>query len=88
MEIEFDPDKNEENKAKHELDFHDIPYLDWDTALLKIDDRFDYNEERVNAFIRDFSGQAYVVTYTRRDNHIRVISFRRAHERERRKFDV
>ena len=87
MNIDFDPAKNKENKTKHGLDFEDVHELDWDHVLLKIDERFDYGEQRIQAFVRDFEGFPYVVVFTYRNNVMRMISFRRAHERERKKFD-
>ena len=87
MNIEFDPDKNLKNEREHGLRFENVHRLDWDNALYVIDDREDYGEERIQAFVRDQDGKAYVVVFTVRGENIRIISFRRAHERERKKFD-
>lgn len=87
MDITFDPAKNTQNIVKHGLDFTDVQFLDWDNAMFKEDDRQDYNETRIQAFVRGFDGQAYVVVFTPREA-LHIISFRRAHEKERKKFDV
>lgn len=46
MEIEFDPAKDRANVAKHGMSLAAAEGLDWDTALEREDDRFDYGEVR------------------------------------------
>ncbi len=83
MKIEFDPAKNEENQAKHNLRFEDVHELDWDNAIYKPDGRKDYGETRYRAFVYGPDKKPYSVAFTVRGENVRLISFRRAHERER-----
>ena len=46
MEIEWDEAKNRENIAKHGLDFLDASQVFESPVLERIDNRFDYGEER------------------------------------------
>ncbi len=88
MDIEFDPEKNRKNIAWRGLSFDDVPLLDWDNALLWKDTRKEYGELRYCALaLMADEDKLYAVTFTLRGNIIRVISFRRANERERRSYD-
>ena len=81
MDIEFDPQKDEANRAKHGLSLADGELMDLSTATVVPDDRANYRERRYRAFGR-IEGQGYCLVFTYRGARIRVISFRRAHERE------
>ena len=87
IEIEFDPEKNTRNQAEHGLRFEKVQHLDWDNALVIEDDRQDYGETRYRAFVYGKDDKPYGVAFTLRDNIVRVISFRRAREKERRLYD-
>ncbi len=88
IEIEYDPEKNEANKSCHGLAFEDVYKLDWNNALYKVDGRKDYGERRFQTFVRDEDGKPFVVVFTLRNDRLRIISFRRAREKERKKFDA
>lgn len=79
MNIEFDPDKDQSNIAKHGVSLSMASELEM-LAVLR-DDRFDYGEERYRAWglIDDV---AYCFAFTTRDNKVRAISLRRAHKKE------
>lgn len=83
MKIEFDPQKNAANFDKHGLRFEDVDGLDWNRASVALDDRHEYGEERLIAYVmRD--ARLYIVCLTfRGDDVIRVFSFRKANKRER-----
>ena len=49
MEIEFDPIKNIANQAKHGVSLAFNSELDWDAALVWIDERYGYDEVRLVA---------------------------------------
>jgi uncharacterized protein len=49
MVIEFDPAKDISNQAKHGVSLSLAKELDWEEALVWIDDRFDYGEARMIA---------------------------------------
>ena len=88
LEIEFDPDKDKSNMAEHGLRFESVQHLDWDNALVVEDDRQDYGEIRYRAFVYGEDNKPYGVAFTLRGDLVRVISFRRAHEKERRLYDA
>ena len=46
MRIEFDKTKDEANLAKHGVSLAMAKELDWDAALVWLDDRFEYDELR------------------------------------------
>ena len=47
MLIEFDPVKDKANLIKHGVSLALAGKLDWDAALVWLDDRFDYGESRM-----------------------------------------
>ncbi|MDD2991325.1 MAG: hypothetical protein PHI64_20500 [Zoogloea sp.] len=49
MEIEFDPIKSIANQAKHGVSLAPGSELDWDAALVWIDERYGYDEVRMIA---------------------------------------
>ena len=81
MRIDFDPTKDRLNTEKHGLSLALASALDWDKALLWIDDRRDYGENRVLA-LAPKTGILYYVAFVDRDNVRRIISLRRANRRE------
>jgi len=87
MEIEFDPNKNEWNIHERGLSFDMTRELDWDNAIYSPDDRKGYGETRVRALLKDAEGKPYIVAYTQKGNVRRIISFRRAHEKERKRYE-
>ena len=44
MHIEFDPVKDASNQTKHGVSLGMADELDWESALVWVDDRFEYNE--------------------------------------------
>jgi uncharacterized protein len=81
MQIEFDPVKDAGNQAKHGLSLAFAAELDWDAALVWVDARFSYNEERMIALAPE-TGILYYVAYVDRGAARRIISLRRANRRE------
>ena len=81
MKIEFDPAKNERNIRERGLSFDMAAEFAWDGALVIEDDRRDYGERRFRAF--GFIGdRLHALVFTPREGGIRVISLRRANQRE------
>lgn len=87
MKIEFDPAKDAANIAKHGLSLADAAEFEMAQALVEIDDRFDYGETRFRAFGR-IDGEARCLVFTVSQAVIRVISYRRAHEKEMKRYGV
>lgn len=83
---EWDEAKNLANWVKHGISFDLIAAFQWETAYIKADDRFDYGEARFLAYGR-IAGDGYAVVYVERGERIRLISLRRAHEKEMRRYD-
>jgi uncharacterized protein len=81
--------KNRENKRNHFVDFETASRI-WDGFVLEHpDDRFDYGEERVNAFGM-VDGRVLAVTYTLRGDNDEVywlISARKATSHERKGYE-
>jgi uncharacterized DUF497 family protein len=82
LEIDWDDNKRLSNIERHGIDFAEVysifdnPYLDQE------DTRKDYGEKRIKV-IGLIKNVVCVIIYTPRDTTIRVISARRANERER-----
>ncbi len=85
MNFEWDDDKREANKAKHGVDFHAVEEFDWDSAVVRRDDRFEYGEARFVA-LGVIGPRLHVLAFTRRASAIRVIGLRRANKREERAY--
>jgi uncharacterized DUF497 family protein len=84
--FEWDEAKNVANWLKHGISFDLIVEFDWVSAFIKADDRFEYGEERLLAYGR-IRGDGYAVVYVERGDRIRLISLRRAHEKEMRRYE-
>jgi uncharacterized protein len=81
MSIEFDPAKDKANRAAHGVSLALAEELDWDAALVWLDDRFEYEELRMIALAPE-SSILYFVAFVERGDTRRVISLRRATRRE------
>lgn len=79
--IFFDPAKNRSNLEKHGLELCDFHGFDPGTDITLADERRDYGEPRYRTFGR-IAGLGYMIAFTLRDGQLRLISFRRAHEKE------
>lgn len=77
MKIEFDPDKDTANCAKHGVSLALASELDWDTALVWVDDRFDYDEMRMIA-LAPKTETLFYVAFVDCGEVCRIISLRRA----------
>ncbi len=85
MEIDWDEEKDAANRAKHGVGLGDAARLEWGTAKIEVDDRFDYREERLVAYAY-FGGRLYACVFTDRHTSRRIISLRKANNREIRKY--
>ena len=81
MQIEFDPKKDKTNKKNHGVSLALADELDWNTALVWVDDRFDYGELRMIA-LAPKSNILYYVAFVESETALRIISLRRATRRE------
>ena len=81
MRIEFDPTKDAGNQAKHGVPLAWAGELDWEAALVWVDERFEYGESRMIA-LAPKTETLYCVAFVDRGEVRRVISLRRANRRE------
>lgn len=86
MSFDYDPDKDAINRDKHGLGLGEFIGFDSDPVLV-LDDRFDYGERRYRAYGR-IGAQPYCVVVMFRAGRARLISFRRAHEKELKRHGV
>ena len=86
MQFEWDSDKAAANVSKHGVSFElaMLVFLD-DGRLIKLDERFDYGEERIIT-MGHVDNRLHVVVYTQANDTIRIISARKANKREQRRY--
>ena len=85
MRIEYDANKDLANQEKHGISLAFARELDWDDALVWVDERFDYGEVRMIALAPEMETLYYVAFVDRghgRNEVRRIISLRRANRRE------
>lgn len=81
MDIDFDPAKDAINRWKHGVSLVLAEILFAGPHRSIADDRFDYGEVRMVAFGR-IEGRVFACVYVDRDGLRRVISLRKANEKE------
>jgi len=85
MQIQFDSAKDAANRAKHGISLGEAARMDWDTAFVWVDNRFDYGEMRM-------AGWGYIglrlfhVAFVDRGDIRRIISLRRAGKYEEKQY--
>lgn len=82
MDFEWDEAKNISNRAKHGVGFELASSFDWPNAIVELDDRADYGEDRFLARGVATNGQGYSIVFTFRGSAIRVISIRPFNRKE------
>jgi uncharacterized protein len=81
MRIGFDETKDAVNQTKHGVSLALAGELDWEAALVWVDDRFEYAELRMIA-LAPKTHTLYYVAFLDRGAVRRIISLRRANRRE------
>ena len=81
MQIDFDPQKDATNLSKHGVSLALAAELDWDAALVWVDDRIDYGEVRMIA-LAPKSAILFFVAFVDRPTVRRIISLRKANHLE------
>ncbi len=81
MDISFDPIKSQLNADKHGIGLEQAAFVEWDSAVVWLDQRSNYLESRFNA-IAYIGLRLYCVCFTDRDDTRRIISLRKANRRE------
>ena len=86
MEVSFDPIKNTQNIELRGLSFERAVGFQFATAWIVVDDRKDYGETRYRA-IGLLEERLHALVFTETQVGIRVISFRKANQREERLYE-
>lgn len=81
MELEWDETKRQDALLNRGLDFADVVEFGWRGAVIEPDDRGDYGERRMIAY-GYLHGRLCVLCFTERGPKLRVISLRKANDRE------
>lgn len=82
MQITFDEAKDAVNKSKHGLSLSEAKKLEWDDALIWHDTRRNYGEVRMIALCV-IGERLYCVVYVDREDARRIISLRKANNKEK-----
>jgi uncharacterized protein len=85
VNVEFDPAKDQANRRKHGLSLQAAERFEWETALEREDDRFDYGEARFVA-LGLIDNRLYVLVFAEgtNDDTVRPIGLRPAEKHEAR----
>lgn len=86
MQITYDPNKDTVNQQKHGVSLAEAAQIEWDTALERLDDRNDYGEDRYQA-LGFIENRLYCVVYVDREEGRRIISLRKANNREYKEYE-
>lgn len=86
--FEWDPQKAESNIEKHGISFEEASTVFQDTLSLTIDDPLhSTGEERMVQIGISYKNRLLVVVHTERKNNIRIISARKAANKERKNYE-
>jgi uncharacterized protein len=81
MEFEWDEAKDAVNRGKHGLSLADAVRLDWSFGINVVDVRYAYGQVRITRFAV-LDGRLHVCVFTDRNGRLRIISLRKANQRE------
>jgi len=85
MRITYDAQKAQLNQAKHGISLAEAVNLEWDTLYTFEDARHNYGETRMIGYALN-GNRLFCVIYTDRGNTRRIISLRKANNREIRQY--
>jgi uncharacterized DUF497 family protein len=85
MRITFDPAKDQANIAKHGVSMVLADQFEWDDAVIWIDNRRNYGEPRMCGLV-PLDERLFFVAFVDRADVRRVISLRKANNREKRHY--
>ena len=88
VDIEFDPAKDAANLAKHGIPLSEAGEFDFTTAVVRVDDRFDYGEVRFRACAYVNCQGRCLVFAASGSTTIRAISYRRARRKEMHRYGL
>lgn len=85
MQFEYDLAKSKVNRLKHGIDFEQAKLLWDDPRAIEIPARID--EEERSSVIGEIDGKVWTAVITYRGASTRIISVRRAREKEERRYE-
>lgn len=85
MLVEFDDEKDASNQRKHGISLQRAEAIEFASALIRYDDRDDYEEDRYQA-IAFLDAYLYTLAFTMRGRVVRAISLRKATKQERNQY--
>jgi len=80
MNFEWDEQKSKSNKLKHGIDFNKAKTLWNDPSRIEV--KASFPDEERNILIGEIDGKTWTAIFTVRNQSIRIISARRAREKE------
>jgi uncharacterized DUF497 family protein len=86
MKLSYDLAKNARNIELRQLSFERAADFDWGSAIRKEDDRKIYPEKRYIA-LGYLGNRLHIICYAETRLGIRVISFRKANERDKKNYE-
>jgi uncharacterized protein len=86
MELEYDPDKRRKTLVERDLDFADAIHIFERKHFTAEDLREGYNEQRFIT-VGKLDDRMVVLVWTPREQTRRIISMRKANEREQKRYD-
>ena len=86
MKTEYDANKDAANQQKHGVSLSLANQIEWQDVLCFVDDRADYGELREVGFAV-IERRLYVVVFVQRGEMMRIISLRKANQREVKLYD-
>ena len=86
MQFSCDPNKSRANYLKHGIVLEFAQYLDWTKAVIWLDERQNYNENRMRGLV-PLDNRLYFLVYVMRNESIRFISLRKANKREAKRYE-
>jgi uncharacterized protein len=86
VEIDFDPVKDALNRIQHGVSLDLVREIAWDEIVSWVDERREYGEVR-EVGLAPIHGCMFCVVFTRRDSVLRIISLRRANNREESRYE-
>jgi len=87
VELEWDETKRQQTLERRSLDFADIAFIDPASLVSERDMRGDYGEARFSSYAY-LDGRLINFCWTPRNGRIRIISMRKANDRERKKYQA
>ncbi len=87
MRLTWDETKNDANRKKHGVAFEAATAFDWKEAVINPDLRRAHGERRWSA-MGLLKGRLHNLVFTRREDSVRVISLRKANDRELRNYEA